>query len=131
VRNSVSRCHSNLLTVGATSANREAFALTARRVGKADTTYTIAGNATEVFTSCAPPGSTSDFPRVAVPGLLARSAVMARNLPHSIATICPINFQVYFKDALVPACMRVFPGKKLVFVMDNAAYHVSSSFEVA
>ena len=41
------------------------------------------------------------------------------------------NFQAYFKDALVPACMRVFPGKKLVFVMDNAAYHVSSSFEVA
>ncbi len=41
------------------------------------------------------------------------------------------NFQQYFKVALVPACMRVFPTKKLVFVMDNAAYDVSSSFEVA
>jgi len=41
------------------------------------------------------------------------------------------NFQQYFKEALVPACMRVFPTKKLVFVMDNAAYHVSSSFEIA
>jgi hypothetical protein len=40
------------------------------------------------------------------------------------------NFQEYFKDALVPACERVFPGKRLVFVMDNAGYHVSASFEV-
>ena len=40
------------------------------------------------------------------------------------------NFQAYFKDALVPACERVFPGKRLVFVMDNAGYHVSASFEV-
>jgi len=40
------------------------------------------------------------------------------------------NFLEYFKNSLVPACERVFPQKKLVFVMDNAAYHVSSSFEV-
>lgn len=30
----------------------------------------------------------------------------------------------------MPACERVFPQKKLIFVIDNAAYHVSSSFEV-
>ena len=40
------------------------------------------------------------------------------------------NFSEYFKDALVPACERVFSQKKLVFVMDNASYHVSSSFEI-
>jgi hypothetical protein len=40
------------------------------------------------------------------------------------------NFLDYFKTALVPACERVFPQKKLIFVMDNAAYHVSSSFEI-
>jgi hypothetical protein len=40
------------------------------------------------------------------------------------------NFLDYFKNALVPACERVFPQKKLVFIMDNASYHVSSSFEI-
>lgn len=40
------------------------------------------------------------------------------------------NFIPYFKDRLLPACTRVFPGKRLVFVMDNAGYHVSSAFEV-
>jgi hypothetical protein len=40
------------------------------------------------------------------------------------------NFIPYFKERLLPACLRVFPGKRLVFVMDNAGYHVSSSFEV-
>ena len=40
------------------------------------------------------------------------------------------NFQTYFREALLPACERVFPHKRLVFVMDNAAYHVSASFEV-
>lgn len=40
------------------------------------------------------------------------------------------NFIPYFKDRLLPACARVFPDKRLVFVMDNAGYHVSSTFNL-
>jgi hypothetical protein len=36
----------------------------------------------------------------------------------------------YFKERLVPACERVFPGKKLCFVFDNATYHVVASYKV-
>ena len=35
----------------------------------------------------------------------------------------------YFKERLVPACERAFPGKKLVFVFDNATYHVVASYK--
>ena len=40
------------------------------------------------------------------------------------------NFIPYFRDRLLPACERVFPGKRLVFIMDNAGYHVSSTFQL-
>ena len=40
------------------------------------------------------------------------------------------NWQPYFRNHLVPACERVFPQKRLVFVMDNAGYHVSASYTV-
>lgn len=36
----------------------------------------------------------------------------------------------YFKERLLPACERAFPGKKLVFVFDNATYHVVASYQV-
>ncbi len=38
------------------------------------------------------------------------------------------NFIPYFRDRLLPACERAFPGKRLVFIMDNAGYHISSTF---
>jgi transposase len=40
------------------------------------------------------------------------------------------NFVPYFRDRLLPACERVFPGKRLVFIMDNAGYHISSTFQL-
>ena len=36
----------------------------------------------------------------------------------------------YFKERLVPACERVFPGRKLCFVFDKATYHVVASYKV-
>ncbi len=40
------------------------------------------------------------------------------------------TFIPYFKERLVPACERAFPGRKLCFVFDNATYHVVASYKV-
>jgi hypothetical protein len=40
------------------------------------------------------------------------------------------NWLPYFKERLLPACERVYPGATLVFVMDNAGYHVSCTLQI-
>jgi hypothetical protein len=46
------------------------------------------------------------------------------------SSFCEATYIPYFKERLVPACERVFPGRKLCFVFDNATYHVVASYKV-
>ena len=46
------------------------------------------------------------------------------------SSFCEATFIPYFKERLVPACERAFPGRKLCFVFDNATYHVVASYKV-
>jgi len=46
------------------------------------------------------------------------------------ASFAAANWMPYFKECLRPACERVYPGAKLVFVMDDAGYRVLCSFQV-
>jgi hypothetical protein len=50
--------------------------------------------------------------------------------PYGQAFFNSDNWLAYFKQRLLPACERVYPGAKHVFVMDNAGHHVSFSFQV-
>jgi hypothetical protein len=45
-------------------------------------------------------------------------------------SFCEESYLPYFKNRLVPAAERAFPEKKLVFVFDNATYHVAASYKV-
>jgi transposase len=45
-------------------------------------------------------------------------------------SFCEATYIPYFKERLLPACERAFPGKKLCFVFDNATYHVVASYKV-
>ena len=47
------------------------------------------------------------------------------------SSFCEQSYLPYFKEVLVPACERVFPGRKCVFVFDNATYHVVANYMVA
>ena len=46
------------------------------------------------------------------------------------SSFCEESFFPYFKERLLPACERAFPGKKLVFIFDNATYHVAASYQI-
>jgi len=46
------------------------------------------------------------------------------------SSFCEATYIPYFKERLVPACERAFPGKKLCFVFDNATYHIVASYKV-
>lgn len=46
------------------------------------------------------------------------------------SSFCEETFFPYFKERLLPACERAFPHKKLVFIFDNATYHVAASYQI-